>query len=662
MKQLDYRPDIDGLRAIAVLSVVAYHAFPRSLPGGFVGVDIFFVISGFLISSLIYKAIQSATFTYTEFYARRFRRIFPALIAVLLASLVYGWFQLLPNAYRELGRQALASAGFASNVLFWTESGYFDQQAVTKPLLHLWSLGVEEQFYLICPMVLLHSCTRLRQPLYALGALTLISFAANIAQTGNNPASAFYLPLPRFWELFLGVLLGYYYAFGRTTEPAVGSQRPLLVPRTRIRHSLLVCAPYAGLLLIALSLLLIRNTRPFPGYVALLPTVGTVLVISGRHSWLNRVLLTSRPLVFIGLISYPLYLWHWIVLVFLNVAHYGDHISMAERLGAVTASFALAAATYQYIEKPIRTSKRRARFPTYLLVTMVMVALGSALVVSTDGGAFRYPPALRPLAATRYDRQRDLYEDAYRGGVCYLGFDLTFTDIGTQCIDPPHENSKLLVLWGDSHAASLYPGLRSRLAETGGYRIAQFTESVCPPVLGYISDTRKNCAEFNQSVIRAIGSLHPDVVVLEGHWSLYAGVNGRTLLESEAIHRTLLALRKVGQFRVVVMGSLPTWKINQPDVILRLWQHDRVLEPRTNQHLDTSTIAADRVVREAAVGTGARFISPLHLLCTPEGCLLSADPAHVEPVAWDRGHLSREGSRLLIDLAWPQIMDAATIP
>ncbi len=662
MKQLDYRPDIDGLRAVAVVSVVAYHAFPRSLPGGFVGVDIFFVISGFLISSLIYKAIQSETFTYTEFYARRFRRIFPALIAVLLASLVYGWFQLLPNAYRELGRQALASAGFASNVLFWTESGYFDQQAVTKPLLHLWSLGVEEQFYLICPMVLLYSCARLRKPLYALGALTLISFATNIVQTGYNPASAFYLPMPRFWELFLGVMLGYSYIFGRTMEPAEDSHRPLMAPRTRVRHSLLACAPYAGLLLIALSLLLIRNTRPFPGYVALLPTVGTVLVISGRHSWLNRVLLASRPLVFIGLISYPLYLWHWIVLVFLRVAHFGDSISKAERLGAITASVALAVVTYQYIEKPIRTSKRRARFPTYLLVTMVVVALGAALVVSTDGGAFRYPLLLRPLAASRYDRQRDLYEDVYRGGSCFLGADLTFTDIGTQCIDPPHDNSKLLVLWGDSHAASLYPGLRSRLAETGGYRIAQFTESACPPVLGYSSDTRKNCAAFNESVLRAIGRLHPDVVVLEGHWAFYSGFSGRTAVEFDAIHRTLIALRKLGQFRVVVLGSLPTWKINQADVILRLWQQNRVLEPRTNKYLNTSTIAADRLVREAASGTGARFISPLQLLCTPGGCLLSADPVHVEPVAWDDGHLSREGSRLLIDLAWPQIMDAATTP
>jgi peptidoglycan/LPS O-acetylase OafA/YrhL len=659
VKQLDYRPDIDGLRAIAVLSVVAYHAFPRSLPGGFVGVDIFFVISGFLISSLIYKAIQSANFTYTEFYARRLRRIFPALIAVLLASLLYGWFQLLPNAYRELGRQALASAGFASNVLFWTESGYFDEQAVTKPLLHLWSLGVEEQFYLICPMVLLYSCTRLRQPLYALGALTLISFAANIVQTGNNPTSAFYLPLPRFWELFLGVMLGYYYSFGRTAEPPEDSHLRLIVPRTRMRHSLFACAPYAGLLLIALSLLLIRNSRPFPGYVALLPTVGTALVISGRHSLLNRVLLASRPLVFIGLISYPLYLWHWIMLVFLHVAHYSDHIPIAKRLGAVTASFALAAATYRYIEKPIRTSKRRARFPTYLLVTMVMVALGAALVVSTDGGAFRYPPLLRPLAAIRYDGQRDFYEGLYRDGVCFLGARQTYADIGAQCIDPPLDNSKLVVLWGDSHAASLYPGLRSRFAETRGYRIAQFTASACPPLLGFSSETRRNCAGFNQSVIRTIARLHPDVVVLEGAWAFYSGADGRTSLEFDAIHRTLLALRK---FRVVVMGSLPAWKINQADVILRLWQQDRVLEPRTYKYFKTVTIAADQVVREAASGTGARFISPLQLLCAPSGCLLSADPVHVEPVAWDRGHLSREGSRLLIDLAWPQFMDAATTP
>jgi peptidoglycan/LPS O-acetylase OafA/YrhL len=206
-KPVDYRGDIDGLRAIAVLSVIGYHAFPISIRGGFTGVDVFFVISGFLISGLIFDDVRRQRFSFRKFYARRFRRIFPALIVILLSCLVYGWVALAPDEYRELGQQVAAGAGFSSNILLWIQSGYFDQEATTKPLLHLWSLGVEEQFYLAWPIVIVVVYRSFKRLRYVLFGLITLSFISSIVLTHTNPSAAFYLTTSRFWELLLGALL-----------------------------------------------------------------------------------------------------------------------------------------------------------------------------------------------------------------------------------------------------------------------------------------------------------------------------------------------------------------------------------------------------------------------------------------------------------------------
>jgi peptidoglycan/LPS O-acetylase OafA/YrhL len=637
-----YRPDIDGLRAIAVLSVVAYHAFPHAARGGFTGVDVFFVISGYLISGLILEDLQRGRFSFSRFYARRFRRIFPALIVVLGACLVYGAFALAPDEFRELGKQAAAGAGFSSNLLQWSQAGYFDQKASAKPLLHLWSLGVEEQFYFAWPIILVMLHGRARRFVTVCGSLLLLSFALNLWLTRSSPSAAFYLPLPRFWELLCGSLLAQAARLGRVgTDGARASEWRAI----------------AGLAMILGGFFWIDAERAFPGWWALLPALGTTLLISAPQAWLNRKLLSWAPLVFVGLISYPLYLWHWVLLTFARIANFGEDPVRAVRFAAIAASVVLAWLTYRWVEKPIRFSGHRDAIPRGLIASMAVCALAGGVIYMTDGFAFRYPAQIRSLAAFHYDQERDFYETSYRGGECLLSAQQTFADWSPRCVDAPAGTAPLVALWGDSHAASLYPGLKAE-QQQGGFRIAQFTASACPPVLGLKSERRRSCEAFNDAVLAQLRTLKPDVVVLEAHWALYAGSNGWPELDAAALHRTIEALQQAGLRHIIVMGSLPTWKIFQPRVAFEIWRRSGALQDRTAEYLDAEPFAADQFVRDATRGTQASFVSPLELLCRDRACLISTDPNSATPLAWDNDHLSLAGSAFLVRHAFKSDLSA----
>lgn len=650
-----YRPDVDGLRAIAVLSVIGYHAFPRTVTGGFTGVDIFFVISGFLISGLIYQDLQRTRFTFTRFYARRFRRIFPALIVVLAACLVYGGFALAPDEYRELGKQAAAGAGFVSNVLQWLQSGYFDQKATEKPLLHLWSLGVEEQFYFAWPIIMFLVYRSPRWLVLTCCAIIAASFIACVAMTRSDPSAAFFLPVARFWELLLGALLAYYFVDKKAMRERIGAAPEALeLPPHRALGELL---SLAGLGLVLAGFWVIDRDTVFPGWWALLPTLGTVCLLAVPGAWLNRTLLSARPLVYIGLISYPLYLWHWVILTFARIAYDGEETPRSWRLLAIAASFLLAWLTYVLVEKPIRFGVNRDAIPRTLVALMAACAVVAGVICVTDGAAFRYPAAIRSLAAFDYDHEREFHERAYRDGVCFLSAQQTFADIQPECVDKPARGEPLVVLWGDSHAASLYPGLLASQRQ-GGFRIAQFTASGCPPMIDMASEHRQHCKSFNDAVVAALASLSPDVVVMEAHWALYAGINGLPTFDPLALRATVQAMQRIGVPRIVVMGSLPTWKIYQPRVAFEVWRERHVLRDRTSEFLDRAPFVADTRVRDAVAGTAAAFVSPLELLCNPAGCLISADSSRPVPVAWDNDHLSIAGSSLLVTRTFKSTLSA----
>lgn len=338
-----YRPDIDGLRGIAVAAVVLFHAFPGVMPGGFVGVDVFFVISGFLISSIVYEALARGTFSISDFYVRRVRRILPALVLVVLAVLAFGYFVLVRDEYVQLGKHVLSAALFVSNLTLYLESGYFDLSSESKPLLHLWSLGIEEQFYLLWPLAVAFFWRRKWPVLLLVFSLCALSFSANLLLVGRDPSAAFFLPVSRFWELMVGCGLAF------------------VLRRTALSGVFAHACGWVGLALIAASIFFFHGRMPFPGWVALVPVTGTALIIgAGAKASPNRHLLALRPLVGLGLISYPLYLWHWPMLSYAHILEDSRPVYQT-RVYLLIASLVLAWLTYRMVERPIRFGSLRNR-------------------------------------------------------------------------------------------------------------------------------------------------------------------------------------------------------------------------------------------------------------------------------------------------------------
>jgi peptidoglycan/LPS O-acetylase OafA/YrhL len=653
-QHIRYRPDIDGLRAVAVLGVVAFHAFPRWMHSGFIGVDVFFVISGYLISSIIYNALRVGRFSYLEFYTRRVRRIFPALLVVLGASMVLGWLLLLPDEYKQLGRQVAAGAGFGANFLFFSQSGYFDTQAAVKPLLHLWSLGIEEQFYLIWPLLVAVLYQRTRRVATWIALLMCASFVVNAVGIGQHTSAMFYLPTSRFWELLSGALLAYWAMFARQGRSDTVSPT---------RKTVLA---WCGVLLLAVAATKINEQSEFPGYWALLPVGGTLCLIASSGSWVNREVLGQRPLVFIGLISYPLYLWHWVLLALLKMWLYdGVEPPRTPRIIVVLLSVVLAWATYELIEKPIRFGKgsgaRALWKPVGLAASMVLVGVAGAAVDRSDGVAERYPAELRPLAAFEFDEARRWYTDVLDGR-CFdqdpIG---AGSELGAQCVQAADGRKKTLVVWGDSHAASLYPGLKALQAQHPNYRLAQFTWGGCPPLKDWDSPKVPQCRAFNDVALAKVTALRPDIVVLEGDWWSYLP-HRASAADLAPLSSTIEQLRDHGVRRVVVFGNLPVWQFPAPRVGMKLWLEKHVLPQRSIEYLNPDSLLADALVRKVVAGQDVQFVSPIDALCDARGCLLTTNPTSWTPLTLDSSHLTTGGSEYLLGRTATQIFAVDDAP
>ena len=355
-----YRPDIDGIRAVAVLSVVLCHAAPDLVRGGFVGVDIFFVISGYLISNIIIRNISDQKFSIVGFYNRRIRRIFPALIVVILFLILMGWFCLFRSEFSSLGQHIMASSLFSENFLLWSEAGYFDATSTTKPTLHLWSLAIEEQFYLLWPAILFMANKFRMTTGFIIVSLLIVSFSINLMDIQSGSSSAYYSPLGRSWELMVGALLSY-----------IEKVRPKILSYQKTLQSAV------GALMIAAAILLTGPDRPFPGVWAILPTVGAALLISaGPLAFFNRNVLSAPPMVWCGLISYPLYLWHWPFLSFAHIcADPSSTLPRVTALACVVAAVAAASLTFWFVERPFRGSVETPK-KTVLLVAVMLLVLG----------------------------------------------------------------------------------------------------------------------------------------------------------------------------------------------------------------------------------------------------------------------------------------------
>lgn len=449
---LKYRPDIDGLRAIAVLSVVAFHAFPEWIAGGFIGVDIFFVISGYLISTIILENLDRGTFSFVDFYSRRIRRIFPALIFVLISCLAFGWFALLTEEYRLLGKHVVGGASFLANFFLWNESGYFDNIADTKPLLHLWSLGIEEQFYIVWPVLLWAAWKRHFNLLAIIVLIALISFSFNIATVYTNPIAAFYSPLSRFWELLIGACLAYFLLYKKEMVSRWSSSKDVL--------------SIFGLCIFFVGVVLIKKASLFPGWWALLPTLsGALLIFAGPNGWVNQKILSNRLLVWIGLISFPLYLWHWPLLTFARIIR-GD-LSTPLRLSLIMVSFGLAWITYRVVERPIRVGKNAKHQTAALIFLMIISGCVGYSIFQAEGLRSRKNAELKIYSGDigHLEFHKYIVQKFHPCIPVNLAEQAPKWDDFTRCAQSKKDPNIDIAIIGDSHAEHLFIGIAENLPE-----------------------------------------------------------------------------------------------------------------------------------------------------------------------------------------------------
>ena len=660
-----YRPDIDGLRAVAVLAVICFHAFPQALQGGFIGVDIFFIISGFLISNILIGSLKKGAFSFKEFYVRRILRIFPALIVVLSACYCIGWLVLLPEEFQQLGKHMVGGAGSVSNLFFWQEAGYFDNSAATKPLLHLWSLGVEEQFYIVWPCLLLLAWKRNINALKMAVCIIAGSFAVNVYTVHTDAVQSFYSPVARFWELLLGGLLAYIQLHNIRVEPRVrqsinsllsrftAHRFPVLNPIT-LQNSLSIL----GAFLIVVAIIFVDKKNLFPGWWALLPTLGACLVIAaGPLSVLNRLVLSARPLVWVGLISYPLYLWHWPLLSFATIMD-GKTPAPGIRVTAVALTFVLAWLTYQFVERPIRFGERsRTKISVLILLMILLAALGGLAYVKGN---------VRSSTLTK-----NIVDQIEK-----LRFGLHFAKWSPCPNEEDNWNNKILnphkpaeiVLIGDSHSVHLASGL-AELDTIVSQNIISRNSDGCMPVfeLEWAGKRYYSCKDnaINKAFEEAIKSESIKVIMLSGYavWKIRPinddlqleevsaeQVNEKAAILEKALDITLSRLVASGK-KIVFFVDTPVLDFEPEECVMMrpfyLIGHT-LKDPcaLSRPVFDQRNVEYHRIIRDAKKAyPTVKFINLYDYLCDQDFCYALKDGVLLYS---DHSHLSADGSRYVL--------------
>lgn len=624
---MEYRREIDGLRAIAVIPVILFHAGFSTFSGGFVGVDVFFVISGYLITSIILAELEQGTFSIVNFYERRARRILPALFTVMFVSLPFAWMWLFPSDMKDFSQSLVSVSLFASNVLFWLESGYFETAAELKPLLHTWSLGVEEQYYILFPLFLMLVWRfRNRWILGAIIAIGVISLGVAQYASSNYPSANFYLLPTRAWELMIGGGLAFVIKYGNSH---VGS----------IINSKLIKETFGllGLLLIGYAVLAYDKETPFPSVYALVPTLGTALVIlfATTETSAGR-LLANKPLVFVGLISYSAYLWHQPLFAF---ARHHNSSGVNEEIWTllIVTTFIFAFVSWRFIEKPFRNKHQTSRSQAFSLalifsVLFIVVGIGGHV---TSGFLYRLNDDQNAiLAFANYDKS-----PVYREGSCFLKPEQDYAEFAEWCEDDSASDASIL-LWGDSHAAALSYGLR---AQHGN--VTQFTASGCPPIKGFDNYTRVHCKGVNEYVLERISHIKPEYIFLHANW-LYA----KEYAEVIELDKTLAVISSVSpQSKIYVVGGVPQWQPSLPVRVLRAGMDlssGNIL--KMDRGVEEEIVSMDALIGSQLVGTDAVFLSAIDEFCNENGCLaVVKDNEEFTLIAWDYGHLTAAGSELM---------------
>ncbi|MEO8002688.1 MAG: acyltransferase family protein [Arenimonas sp.] len=615
---MKHRRDIDGLRALAVLPVLFYHAGISIFSGGYVGVDIFFVISGFLITGLIMEELKNGTFSVASFYERRIRRIFPALFFMIFLVMLAGVFFLLPREFSYYGSSAVATAVFASNIFFWkTTSNYFDGPAETHPLLHTWSLAVEEQFYIIFPILLFILYKFSRKYLKQVLLLLLVgSLILSIWGVHNAPTATFYLAPTRAWELLIGSVL------------AAG-----FVPDIK-RSSVAGLAGMAGLICIAYAVFFYDSETAFPGLTALPPCLGAALVIyagSGSHKTPIAALLSSRLLVGVGLISYSLYLWHWPLIVFLRHHILLRSLSSVEIFGVLLASFIMAIFSWRYIEKPFRGREgfltRSKIFSAGFASIASVIALG--LFLSMNGGLASRFTGLDKVAMQNEPAREDWA--AYKREDCFISDHASWKPSSCK-LAAGQANGGRALLWGDSYAAHYAAGFLQEQASTPFF-LLQYTSPRCPPLFDYVAASNPECTDFNKALLGLLKENKIDTVIMSAKWQSYLV---RSKMTYRQIGMTANTLSAHG-IRVVLVGQSPLYEFSYPD--------EFYFSQVRHQNADAgyAELAFSESVNSQIKKSSpnAYFFDPTMPFCREEKCIYRENGMYLVS---DSGHMTRYGS------------------
>jgi peptidoglycan/LPS O-acetylase OafA/YrhL len=606
-----YYPSIDGLRAIAVLLVLGFHAFPNLVPGGYIGVDIFFVISGYLITTIILRELNCQNFSLKDFYFRRARRILPALLITFIFAYVVGWFVFSPHEFENLNKQITAGSFFVANFILWKQSGYFDQAVDLKPFQHLWSLAIEEQFYLLWPVLLLGITRFNKNLIWVMIPIFSISFITNIWISQSNLIGAFYAPWSRFWELILGGVWAYL-----QIKPISSNSFSLLFPKIKtevnwISKIYLNGFFIVGIILIGIGTFGLNNKSHFPGYLALLPTFGALIILIVSTKSYNYPLLGNKILVPIGLISYPLYLWHWVLLSYARILH-GEFLPNTYKVLVIILSFVLAWLTYRFIEKPMRFGIQLNLKAKLLLVAALIIGLLAFITKEYDG----FPQ--------RFDVSSLTIE--HQVAIC----DEKFTDTElVPCVFGNLKSEEQILVYGDSMAGQLTRALNDIYGSD--YKITFLHHKDCFSSQQSGVDVSKKCALVWNEIIK-FRNTQLAMIIHSQWWNINSFDAFSNLIIATTQNLGLQAKK------FIIAGSTPWVDLNCyfAQYYLPLRQKQCLIDPvsmRSNEKFSIYT-------RQLNL-PGIDFIYPFEIICPNGQCkIIEGSISNF----YDTHHLSYDGA------------------
>jgi peptidoglycan/LPS O-acetylase OafA/YrhL len=661
-KSLKFRLDINGLRALAVISVIVFHIDRGWLPGGFAGVDVFFVISGFLISRIILTECLAGDFSLATFYARRAKRILPGLLLVVLCVWAIGWLWSDPDQFRDIGAHIMGNSYFTVN--FWlmrqATEGYFALDSTSKPLLHLWSLSIEEQFYLVwAALILVVFKFRKTSIGLAIVAVFLASLAYCLYLTPINPVDAFYLPWTRGWELALGALFAYREVYWLSALP---------YPR-RARANI---GAALGVLVMLASFVFVSEAEPFPGWRAAVPAAGCALVIANPGSTWATAVLRHPVAAFVGVISYPLYLWHWPLFAFAR-GRPDVNPTSGVMLALAGLAVVLATLTNRLVERPLDAPFRSHRYAIALGLAAALAVTGlvGRQIYAAEGYPDRFPPLVSriftfakggssegPLALCLYDREAKQYSIPEQRART----ERYFSDHHCLAIDDPAKPTIMVV--GDSHAAHLLNGLAEVYRDK--VNLIALTATYCAPLLEHVQvgageAATPRCQAINEYMFDRIRAIRPDVLVVGSYFDQY--VRERTFIYPgyvDAFVRSVQQLRADGVRSVIVAGQIPMWSPWMRILVGRdVLEHGSAPE-FSAVGLRSESLAIDRELKEKDWGEGATYVSQASALCGEAGCRRLIGPQLPDDMlSFDYGHYTARGSIFAVKTMFSPAIDGA---